>query len=120
MKKLRAGLYARHSTIMQNSESSSDQVTACLPVVERLGGVVVGTFSDPETSGYRRDRPGLLRLLEEVRQGRIDLIVCEAIDRIARDGEDIAWLGKKLRYDRVRLHTQVEGEIDEIKLAVAG
>lgn len=61
----------------------------------------------------------LLRLLDEVRQVRIDLIVCKSVDRIARDGEDIAWLGKKLRYDHVRLHTHVEGEVDDIKLAVA-
>ena len=119
MIRLRTAIYARHSTIMQNSESSSDQAIACLQLVERLGGTLVGTFSDPETSGYRRDRPELLRLLEEIRQGRIDLIVCESIDRIARDGEDIAWLGKKLRYDHVRFYTHVEGEIDEIKLAVA-
>lgn len=59
-------------------------------------------------------------MLAEAREGSIDVIVCEALDRITRDGEDISWLGKKLRYDHVRLFTSVEGEIDEIKLAVAG
>ena len=48
------------------------------------------------------------------------MVVCEALDRIARDGEDISWIGKKLRFDRVRLVTSTEGEIDEVKLAVAG
>lgn len=47
------------------------------------------------------------------------MIVSEALDRIARDPEDIAWLAKKLAFDRVRIHTATEGEIDEIKLAVA-
>lgn len=88
-------------------------------LVHRLDGDVVDTFTDPEISGYRRDRPDLLRLLAEVRAGSIDVIVSEALDRLARDPEDIAWLSKKLAFDRVRIHTATEGEIDEIKLAVA-
>ena len=116
----RVAIYARHSTDKQNAASSDDQATACLTIVERLGGTVVGTFADPEVSGYRRDRPGLLGLLDEVRARRVDIVVAEALDRIARDPEDISWLGKKLAFDRVRIHTAIEGEIDEIKLAVAG
>lgn len=38
----------------------------------------------------------------------------------ARDAEDVAWLGKKLAYHRVQLHTVSEGHVDEIKFAVAG
>ena len=117
---IRTAIYARHSTDKQNPTSSADQAAACEGLVERLGGTVVGTYTDPEVSGYRRDRPGLMRLLREVRDGRIDVVVCEALDRIARDGEDISWIGKKLRFDRVRLVTSTEGEIDEVKLAVAG
>ena len=116
----RIAIYARHSTDKQNPMSSMDQVAACKVLVERLGGRLVDTYADPEISGYRRDRPGLNRLLADVRAGRIDVVVCEALDRIARDGEDISWIGKKLRFDRVKLHTVLEGEIDEVKLAVAG
>ena len=117
---IRTAIYARHSTDKQNPTSSADQAAACEPLVERMGGTVVGIYTEPEVSGYRRDRPGLMRLLADVRLGRIDVVVCEALDRIARDGEDISWIGKKLRFDRVRLVTSTEGEIDEIKLAVAG
>ena len=116
----RVAIYARHSTDKQNPLSSADQAAACQDIVARLGGTLIGTYTDPEVSGYRRDRPGLMRMLDDAREGAIDVIVCEALDRIARDGEDISWIGKKLRYDRVRLHTSAEGEIDEIKLAVAG
>jgi site-specific DNA recombinase len=120
MKLLRTAIYARHSAAMQNHSSSDDQAAACAEVVVRHGGIVVDTYVDPEISGYRRDRPGLKRLLADVRCGRIDMIVSEALDRLARDGEDISWLGKKLRFDHVRLVTSTEGEIDEVKLAVAG
>jgi hypothetical protein len=58
-------------------------------------------------------------MLEEVRAGDIDIVVCESLDRLARDGEDVSWIGKKLRFDRVTLYTVSEREIDDIKLAVA-
>lgn len=117
--KPRIAIYGRHSTDKQNSESTNDQAEACRRVVDYLGGEVFDLYLDPEISGYRRDRPGLKRLLADVRDGRIDVVVCEAMDRIARDAEDIAWLGKKLKFSRVRMHTVAENEIDDIKLAVA-
>lgn len=117
---LRIAVYGRHSTDKQNPTSSADQASSCLPLVEYLGGQVVGTYLDGEVSGYKRDRPGLYALLADVRDGKIDVVVSEALDRLARDGEDIAWLGKKLKYDRVRLYTVTENEIDDVKLAVSG
>ena len=118
-RKPRIGIYARHSTILQNPTSSADQAEACKRVIEYLDGEIHDVYLDPELSGYRRDRPGLKRLLADVRDGLVDIVVCEALDRIARDAEDVAWLGKKLKFSRVRLQTVAEGEIDEIKLAVA-
>lgn len=115
----RIAIYGRHSTDKQNPSSSNDQAAACLPLVEYLGGQIVGTYLDPEVSGYRRDRPGLKRLLHDVRSGSIDIIVSESLDRIARDAEDVAWIGKKLKFDRVALWTISENEIDDVKFAVA-
>ena len=119
MKGPRIAIYGRHSTMMQNPTSSADQAAACKKVVDYLGGHVVDVYLDPELSGYRRDRPSFRRMLEDVREGRIDVVVAEALDRLARDAEDVAWLGKKLKFDRVRMHTVTEGEIDDVKLAVA-
>ena len=118
--KPRIAVYGRHSTDKQNPLSSSDQAVACMPLVELLNGEVVATYLDTEVSGYKRNRPGLKRLLASVANGDLDIVVCESLDRLARDGEDIAWVGKKLKYDGVRLFTVAEGEIDDIKLAVAG
>ncbi len=91
-----------------------------MKLVDYLGGTVVATYLDPEQSGYRRDRPGLMKLLRDIETGAVDLVVCEALDRLARDAEDVAFLGKKLMYHRVALHTVSEGHVDEIKFAVAG
>ena len=119
MNQLRAAIYARYSTDKQNPASCEDQAVDCQAIVKLLGGIVVGTYADPDISGYRRDRSGLLQMLDDVSKGLIDIVICEAVDRIARDAEDISWLGKKFRFHRVRFHTGTEGEIDEIKLAVA-
>ncbi len=113
-------LYGRHSTAMQTVTSSIDQTESCMKLVTYVGGTVMATYHDPEQSGYRRDRPGLRKLLADIESGTVDLIVCEALDRLARDAEDVAWLGKKLAYHRVQLHTVSEGHVDEIKFAVAG
>jgi site-specific DNA recombinase len=80
-----------------------------MKLVEYLSGTVVATYHDPEQSGYRRDRPELKKLLRDVETGVVDLVVCEAPDRLARDAEDVAFLGKKLMYHRVALHTVSKG-----------
>ncbi|WP_100259594.1 recombinase family protein [Qipengyuania seohaensis] len=116
----RIAIYGRHSTDKQNPLSSTDQAAACMPLVQVLNGQVVATYLDSEISGYNRNRPGLKRLLASVAAGELDIVICESLDRLARDDEDIAWVGKKLAYDHVQLFTVAEGEIDQIKLAVAG
>jgi site-specific DNA recombinase len=116
----RIALYGRHSTAMQSATSSTDQTASCMKLVDYLGGSVVATYHDPEQSGYRRDRPGLKKLLRDVETGAVDLVVCEALDRLARDAEDVAFLGKKLIYHHMALHTVSEGHVNEIKFAVAG
>ena len=113
-------IYGRHSSAMQTASSSKDQATSCLKLVSYLNGTVAATYLDPEQSGYRRDRKGLQQLLQDVEAGAVDVVVCEALDRLARDAEDVAWLGKKLAYHGIQLHTVSEGHVDEIKFAVAG
>ncbi|WP_126665601.1 recombinase family protein [Croceibacterium ferulae] len=117
--KPRIAVYGRHSTDKQNPNSSADQVAVCGKLVEFLDGEVVGTYLDPETSGYRRDRRDLRRMLYDIRDGKIDIVVCESLDRLARDPEDISWLGKKLQFDRVQLWTVSERHVDDVKLGVA-
>ena len=112
-------LYGRHSTGLQNVTSSQDQTASCMKLVDYLNGTVVATFHDPEESGYKRNRAGLKQLLRLIEDGEADLVVCEALDRIARDGEDVAWLGKKLSYHGIDLHTVTEGHVDQVKFGVA-
>jgi site-specific DNA recombinase len=116
----KVAIYGRHSTVMQTATSSNDQAASCGKLVDYLQGIVVATYLDPEQSGYRRNRPGLKQLIRAIEEGEIDTVICESLDRLARDAEDVAWVGKKLSFHRVQLHTVSEGHVDEIKFAVAG
>lgn len=112
-------LYGRHSTSLQTITSSQDQTASCMKLVDYLNGTVVATFHDPEMSGYKRNRPGLKQLLRLIEDGEADMVVCESLDRLARDGEDVAWLGKKLAYHGAELYTVSENHVDQVKFGVA-
>jgi|GEM_PF-5288931 len=97
----RVVLYGRHPTVLQNASSSEDQIASCMKLVAQLGGTVVQTYLDPAESGYKRDRPALKKLLRHLETGEVDIVICEALDRLARDSEDVAFLGKKLNITEV-------------------
>jgi site-specific DNA recombinase len=94
--------YARVSKEEQaqgDKASIQEQLEAQAELVERNGWRVVGVFVDKENytaiqapnkgktvnpSGERADRPQFLAMLEQVRTGKIDAIVCWRDDRLVR------------------------------------
>jgi site-specific DNA recombinase len=107
----RTAIYARFSTAMQSERSIEDQARLCVERAAREGWSVTETFSDMAISGASMHRPGLQSLIEAVQQGRIDVVLAEALDRISRDQADIATLFKRLTFHGVRIVTLAEGEI---------
>lgn len=84
---LRVALYRRVST--------GDQVLGHSLAVQRrqtmahargAGWVIIGDYVDPGVSGTTaaKDRPGLKRLLGDVRRGAVDVVLVAALDRLAR------------------------------------
>lgn len=57
-------------------------------------------------SGTTRLRPGYQRLLHDARQGKFEVVVAEALDRLSRDLEDIAHLYKQLTFSGIRMFTR--------------
>jgi DNA invertase Pin-like site-specific DNA recombinase len=95
---MRAAIYARYSTELQSAASVDDQVRICKELVIREGWEFVQIFQDPALSGATTLRPGYQALLAGARDGRFDIVVAEALDRLSRDQEDIAGLYKRLRF----------------------
>ena len=83
---IRAVVYARYSTDLQNERSIEDQVALCQAYAARENLKVVEVYNDKACSGASiKGRDGLIRLLERARDGSSTsslsrrLIVCRAI-----------------------------------------
>ncbi len=118
---MRTAIYARFSTELQHERSIDDQVALCRSHAERNGMQVVAIFDDRARSGasiYGRD--GLMRLLDAARDGKFDVILVEALDRLSRDQEDLAGIWKRLNFLGLELRAVHEGTADQIQIGVRG
>jgi site-specific DNA recombinase len=116
----RCAIYARYSSDLSRDASIEDQVRLCRQNAERAGWSVAEVFEDRAISGASAIRPGYQALLAAVAEGRIDIVLAEALDRLSRDQEDIAALFKRLRFLGVRLVTVSEGEIGDLHIGLKG
>ena len=117
---VRVGIYARYSSDRQSEHSIEDQLRICRAHVEREGWQLVRCFSDAAISGSTMQRPGLQALQLAMRNGEIDIVLTEALDRLSRDQEHIAALHKLAGYTGVRLVTLSEGEVGSIHVGLRG
>jgi site-specific DNA recombinase len=117
---IRAAIYARYSSDLSRDASIEDQVRLCRQQAGRAGWTVADVFEDRAISGASAIRPGYQSLLAAVADGRIDIVLAEALDRLSRDQEDIAALFKRLRFLGVRLVTVSEGEIGDLHIGLKG
>ena len=117
---MRAVIYARYSTDLQNAASIDDQVRLCRQRVERDGHELVQVYSDRAVSGATLLRPGIQSLMQDAGRGAFDLVYAEALDRISRDQEDAAGFFKRMRFADLRIITIAEGEISELHVGLKG
>ena len=114
-------IYGRHSSDLQNTRSTADQI-ALLREASRAEGIMdVLVFRDEAVSGSAiANRPGLRALLAAVERGEVSDVMAEALDRLSRDQEDIAGIFKRFAYAGVALKTLAEGPIDRIHIGLKG
>src|SRR3546814_8639557 len=99
---LRAAVYARFSTDLQNEKSTEDQIDLCRAYAKREGLQVVATFADKAQSGASiLGRDGLIDLLAQATDKRFDVIIVEALDRLSRDMDDLAGIHKRMTFDGI-------------------
>ncbi|WP_073130668.1 recombinase family protein [Palleronia salina] len=117
---MRVAIYARYSSSMQKAASIEDQVRLCVERADREAWTVVQTFTDMAISGASLHRPGLQSLLDHAARDGLDVILCEALDRLSRDQADVATLFKQLSFHGVRVETLAEGQISELHVGLKG
>src|SRR3989449_1068125 len=77
----RVGCYLRVSTTEQTVENQRNDLRA---YCKARGWDSITEYSDTGVSGTREGRPGLDRLLSEVKGRRVDVVVVAAFDRLGR------------------------------------
>jgi site-specific DNA recombinase len=88
----RCAIYTRVSTDQQvevefnSCEAQEDRIRSFISSQESF--VLGGVYVDPGYSGANTDRPGLRKLLADVRNGQIDMVIVYKIDRLTRSPRD--------------------------------
>ena len=94
---LRCVIYTRKSTeegLDQDFNSLDAQKEACAAYIKSQASegwkLIDKQYSDGGISGGTMERPALQKLLEEIKQGRVDVVVVYKIDRLTRSLMDFA------------------------------
>lgn len=82
-KVVRVGIYARVSTIGRGQDVGL-QLEELQQVAAQRGWQVVDEYVDDGVSGSQESRPGLDRMLDDARRGKLDVIVVWKLDRLGR------------------------------------
>ena len=98
-KQVRCAIYTRVSTDQgleqdfNSLDAQSDASQAYIRSQVHAGWTMVRSkYDDGGFSGGNTDRPALQRLLEDVRAGKVDIIVVYKVDRLTRSLADFAKL----------------------------
>ena len=91
-------LYVRVSTQEQAREGYSiqEQIERLTKYCEAMGWTIVHIYTDPGYSGATMDRPGLTKLIKDVKNGLADKIVVYKLDRLSRSQLDTLFLIEKV------------------------
>ena len=118
---MRAALYARYSSDLQNVGSIADQLVACRAFAARMGAAVVSEHHDAAISGAATaNRPGLQAMLAAARSGAVDVVIAEALDRLTRSGGDAWDIYDELKACGVEIHTLAEGRAETLHIGLKG
>ena len=107
----RAAIYARYSSESQRPESVEDQLLTCRRMAEVRGFSVLDPhiYVDRAQSGVRRDRIGLIGLLESASTGQFDVVLVDDLSRLARDNQLMQSLVAEFSFHGVHVVSVADG-----------
>jgi site-specific DNA recombinase len=118
---IRAAIYARYSSDLQDARSIDDQVALCRRHAERAGWTVVEVYADREISGASvHGRGGYDRMLVDAKAGKFAVIIAEDIDRLARKQVDTLQLRDRMEFIGVQIHTVADGRVTKLNAGFKG
>ncbi|ESQ82360.1 hypothetical protein AEAC466_17195 [Asticcacaulis sp. AC466] len=118
---LRAVIYSRFSTDLQNEKSIEHQEAVSRSYAVREGLDVIRTYADAAKSGGSiLGRDGLEELLFDARAHKFDVVIVEALDRLSRDMEDLAHIHKRLTHAGIEIRAIHEGIANTLTVGLRG
>ena len=110
----RAAIYARISSDRTGAGLGVErQIEQCRELARRLNLEVVEVFTDNDISAYSgKRRPGYEKLLEAIRCGDIDAVLCWHTDRLTRRMKDLSDYVEACQARKVITHTVQSGHLD--------
>lgn len=118
---MRAAIYARFSSELQDERSITDQVSLARAYAASRGFKVMAVYEDAAISGASViNRPGLQRLLSDAAASTFDAVITESLDRLSRSQADIAALYERLSFLGVSIETLADGRVSEIHVGLKG
>lgn len=93
---LKAGIYVRVSTEEQRDYGYSidGQLRELKEYCKRQNYVIADIYNDAGHSAKDLKRPNMERMLEDIKNNVIDVVVAIKVDRLTREGYDGHWLFK--------------------------
>lgn len=102
--------YVRVSTDSLQQEDSLENQTTYFKgfITANPEWEFVGIYSDQGISGYKENRPGFQKMIENARAGNIDLIVVKSVSRFARNTETVLKFSRELKSIGVGIFFQLQ------------
>ncbi|MBL3684014.1 hypothetical protein F2981_02695 [Sinorhizobium meliloti] len=89
------------STDLQSERSVDDRSnSAANSQSGKVSSLHAPISTKPRSGASIFGRDGLLSLMDDAREGKFDIVIVEALDRLSRDQEDLAGLHKRLTFAR--------------------
>jgi site-specific DNA recombinase len=111
---IRVGVYVRISDDRTGQRAGvTRQTDDCLGLAERRGWQVVEVYEDNDLSAYGgKPRPGYLRMLEDIKAGRLEGVVVWHLDRLHRHPKELEEFFEVCDAAGVRALASVTGDVD--------
>ncbi|WP_189486070.1 recombinase family protein, partial [Asticcacaulis endophyticus] len=118
---MRAVIYSRYSTDLQNERSIADQEAMARAYADRNGLTILRTYADAAQSGASMiNRDGLQDLMADAKHQLFSVVLVESLDRLSRDMEDLAGIHKRLTFAGIKIIALHEGEANSLTVGLRG
>lgn len=106
------GIYARKSIYSDKSDSVDAQINLCKEYADSHysdGSIYI--YCDEGYTGANTQRPGFTNLMEDIKNKKINVLICYKIDRLSRNVLDFSKTFNELQFNKVEF-VSVKEQID--------